>query len=104
MCLVPESPVDGENLVQSSAGLRQVEGPDEVQVPMPCSTTNKTLTGRNGLSKLMQEGITMTSLTGKTVVKGSLELAALSSWFSSTANSNLTKISRFKASLSPDAA
>lgn len=33
MCLVPGSPIVGEHLVQSSIGLRQVEGPDEVHVP-----------------------------------------------------------------------
>ena len=71
MCLVLGSPVNGGKLVQSSIGLRQVEGPDEVHVPMPCSATNKTVTGRNALRKLMQEGIAVTSLTGKTVIKQS---------------------------------
>lgn len=73
MCLVPGSPVDGENLVQSSIGLRQVEGPDEMHVPMPCSASNKTVIGSNALTKLMREGIAVTSLTGKTVIQGSLE-------------------------------
>lgn len=73
MYLVPGSPVDGENMVPSSIGLGQVEGPDEVHVPMPCSVTNKTVSGSNSLKKLMREGIAVTSLAGKTITKGSLE-------------------------------
>lgn len=71
MCLVPGSPVDGKNVVHAGIGLGQVEGTDEVHIPMPCSTANKTVAGSNALRKLMQEGIAVTSLTGITVIKGS---------------------------------
>lgn len=73
MCLVPGSPVDGRNLVHTSIGLGQVEGTDEVHIPMPCSVTNKTIAGSNALRKLMQEGIAVTSLSGITVIKRSQE-------------------------------
>lgn len=49
ICLISGSPVDRENLVQSSTVLKQVEGPDEVHILMLCSATNKAVTGNNAL-------------------------------------------------------